>query len=89
MTARNRKQILISPILRWVFLFDAVGTGLFALMLIFFANITGKLAGVDAITTIRIIGIGSLFPAFFGFWTSKQKQLPASLILLFAMICMI
>ncbi|MXQ53100.1 hypothetical protein [Shimazuella alba] len=46
-------------------------------MLIFFANITGKLAGVEAITTIRIIGIGSIFPAFFGFWhQNKSSCLP-------------
>jgi hypothetical protein len=67
--------VLVVLVIYWTFFTSQMpSAGLFALMLIFFANITGKLAGVDAITTIRIIGIGLLFPAFFGCWISNQNN---------------
>jgi hypothetical protein len=87
--AQNKNQILMTPILRRVFLFDAIGTGVFAFLLIFFADLTGELAGVDSIITIQIVGIGSIFPASFSFWAARKERLPAILILLFATMCLI
>ncbi|SHE87783.1 hypothetical protein SAMN05444392_10492 [Seinonella peptonophila] len=87
--AQNKKQILVNPVLRWVFLFDAIGTGIFALLLMLLAKLTGELIGVESTITIQIVGIGSIFPASFSFWAARKEKLPAILVLLFATMCLI
>lgn len=89
MTAHTKKQIAMNPILRRVFLFDAIGTTIFALLLIFFAKLVSELSGIDDILTIQIVGIGSIFPATFSFWAARKESLPAILLLLFATMCFI
>jgi hypothetical protein len=86
---RRKKQTSVTPLLRATFLFDAISTGLFALVLIIFANFIGNLAGVDNILTIRMVGIASIVPTFFSFWAASKKILPTNLIFIFALMCVI
>ncbi|MXQ55454.1 hypothetical protein [Shimazuella alba] len=85
----HKKQIVMTPLLRKVFLFDAVGTGVFALVLIFFANFTGEITGITNTMMIRLIGIGSIIPASFSFWAASRIRLQKIFILLFAIVCTI
>ncbi|MCH5583832.1 hypothetical protein MK805_02475 [Shimazuella sp. AN120528] len=86
---KEKTQIVVTPLLRGTFLFDAISTEIFALTLLFFANRIGSLAGVNTIVTIRIVGIGSVFPTFFSFWAARRKILPKNLVLLFAIMCVL
>jgi hypothetical protein len=84
---RNEKQIVMTPLLRKVFLFDAVGTGIFAFVLIFFTNFTAEITGTTNTMMIRLFGVGSIIPTSFSLWAASRVQLHKINILLFAIVC--
>lgn len=80
-------QIEVTQKLRFIFLFNAFGTGFIAIALLLFANEISKLSGIDNVMIIRLVGLASIIPSIIGFWAAIQKKCRKFLLLLLAFLC--
>lgn len=83
------KKIAMSNGLKWVLLTNTFVTGGFALLLVLLGDLIGQLTGINAGTVIRLVGVSLLIFVSFTYWAAKQKQIPATMLLTFAIIDLI
>jgi hypothetical protein len=85
----DKKLIQVTTGLYRVLLINAIATGAFGLLLLFFGDTVGKLVGMDNSMAIRIVGFGLIIFITFVYWASRQKVISANMLLVFAIIDLI
>lgn len=89
MEQNKKKQVVVTQTLRWVLLINAISTGGFGLVLLFFGGFVGELTGIDSVLSIRLVGLGLVVFVMFVYWASTQKIMSANMLLAFALIDLI
>jgi hypothetical protein len=81
-----KKMVQVTKGLQFLLLINALSTGFFGLVLLLFGGTVGNITGIEHPLTIRIAGFGLLIFISFVYWASKQKDIPANMLLVFAII---